>query len=140
MDGDRAVDRRPPASGEPHARPAAVVGVGAALDETGLDEPVEPLGHAARREHRRAHQLGRAELERRPRTPERREEIEPPRLEPAAGETRCQPGIGELRGTQEPSNERQCAGIEVGSFPAPLLDDPVDAIHLQQYTSRKETS
>lgn len=59
---DGLVDRRLTVPREPDERAPAICRVGSAHDEAGLGQAVEALGHTARREHGRPHQLGGVEL------------------------------------------------------------------------------
>jgi hypothetical protein len=69
---------------------------------------------SARREHRRFHQVGRAELVRRAGTPQRREQIEPARLKTLSSDTAGKREVSEVRRAEKPTDQRQ--RVQVGRF------------------------
>ena len=123
-----AIDGGATLARQPHERAATVLGVGPALDQGGLDQPVEPLGDAARRQHRRLHQFGRLHLERPPAAAQRREQIEPTRAEPVLGRSRGEGPVGEVHGAEEPTEQRRRRNVEVRALPPPLRNDAIDVV------------
>src|SRR6266516_2670513 len=93
---DRPVDRCLAVRGQADERPTTVVRIRPPFDQARVGEPVQSLGHPARREHGRAHQLGRGELVGRAGTAERREQVEPAGLQAERAEWGRQERLGEL--------------------------------------------
>ena len=122
------VDDRLPVRGQPDEDAPPVGRIRSALDQARLDEAVEALGHPARREQGRAHQLGRVELVGRPGAAQSRQQVEPARLEPVLGESCRERCVRERRRPVEPADEAQRGRVHVRSLAPPLLEDAVDVV------------
>ncbi|KGC52776.1 hypothetical protein Y033_5339 [Burkholderia pseudomallei MSHR435] len=130
MRDDRVVDQREPRGRQRDERAASVRRVRAPLDPPRLLEPVDPVGHAARRDHRRVVERRRRERVRRAAAPKRREHVELARLQAVAREKRVEPVArdDERRLLQPPEHDHR-RRIEIRALAAPLLDRMGCAIH-----------
>jgi hypothetical protein len=103
---------------------------GSALDQPGLLEPVEAVGHAARGDHRGLVEPGGREHVGRARPSQRREHVELARLQPGLGEQRIvMIAHHALGGLRQAAEQRHRQRGQVGALACPLLDRDVGAVH-----------
>ena len=100
----RVIGCGPALVGEGDEHTAPVPRVGFPADESRLGEPVDPVGHGARGDQRRADQRSRRHLIRRPLSAQGRQHVELPRLEPA---TRERGPPGEVKVPRQPGYPAQ---------------------------------
>jgi NADPH:quinone reductase-like Zn-dependent oxidoreductase len=128
VDREQSVDRDLAAAGQPDEGASAVVGVWSSLDQAGVGETVEPLGHAAGGQHHRPHQLRGLQRIGFTGAPQGGEQVEPAGLEPLGRELLAENGVGEMDGPEQARQHRQRGHVEIGPLPPPPLDDPVHVI------------
>ncbi len=125
---ERRVDAAAAVVGEPDEHSAAVVGIGAAVHEATAGEPVDAVGHRAAGHQRLVQQPARGELVGPAGPAQSGEYVELPRLELVGGKrlaTRAVEVAGQPGDSAENVHRRD---IEVGTFPLPRLDQPVDLV------------
>ena len=122
------IDQLAAGVGERDQRAAAVVRIGLAADQARLLELVQPLGRAARREHRRVREVGRAQPVVRPAAAQRGEHVVPARLEAVRLVDGLQPRLELAREPRDAADDPDRRRVEVRPLGAPLLDDRVDAV------------
>ncbi len=125
-----AVDGALAGGGQRDEHAAPVAGVGGALHEATLGEPVDPVGHGAAGDHRLAQQRARGELVGLARPAQRGEHVELPRLDRVGGEG-VAPGLVEQPGQPaHPAEHLDRGEVEIGAFAVPGLDQLVDLVAL----------
>jgi NADPH:quinone reductase-like Zn-dependent oxidoreductase len=125
---DGSVDHRLASAGQPDTRASTVCGVGSPLDETCVGQAVETFRHAPGGEKCRLHQLGGVELVRRPGATQRREQVEPARLQSVAGELPRELRVGKLTCSEEAAEEAKGGHVQVGALAPPLREDLVEVV------------
>jgi hypothetical protein len=128
MSLQRSVDCRLAAPREADEHTAAIVGVGPAFDQAGLNQAVEPLGHPGGGEHGRPHQVGRLELIRLAGPAQRGEKVEPTRLEAMLSKLSGQHSVGQLGHPEQAAVQAECRNADVRTLAPPLSEDLVDVV------------
>ena len=126
--GHGCVDGRHAGLGQLDDDATAVVGVGAAADESAALEPVDPVGHGAAGDKRLLHELSGGELVGLAGPAQGGEHVELPPLQAVLRE-----GLRpvEVQAPGQPRDARedvQRGDVEVGALAVPGLDDPVDVV------------
>ena len=84
--GHGGIDNRAAGGGKSDFHAAPVAGVRTAADQPALGEPVDPVGHRPAGHQHLCNQLPGGELVWRARSPQRRQNVEPPALQAVLGE------------------------------------------------------
>ena len=121
--GSDACDEGSPFAGEGDEQSAAVVGVGDALDQALLLEPVEEVGHPARGAHQGAVELGRGATVGRSDAAESSQDVPARAAQPKAAEVAVQAAIEQRTRTADPCHDRDRRGVESWLFRPPLGQD-----------------
>src|SRR5690625_4122895 len=126
--GHRGVDLRLAQCGEPDEDHPPVGRAHRPDDQSVGDHPVDPVRHRPRRHERLVEQAAGGQLVGLPGAPQRRQDVELPALELVGDE---RPAPGEVEPPGEPGDageDVQRPRVEIGSFPLPRRDDPVDLV------------
>jgi len=125
---DRRVDELTPLAGELHKDAAAVLGVREAPHEPGLLEAIEPVGHARCGDQGLDRQAGGREAVGIAGTPERREHVEPSRLQPECREELVLSLLEAVRDAQESGEHGHAREVEAGTLAPPGGDRLLDVV------------
>ena len=107
---------------------AAVVGVGAAADESAALEAVDPVGHGAAGDKRLLHELSGRELVGLAGPAQGGEHVELPPLEAVLREGLRAVEVEPPGQPRDAREDLQRGDVEVGALAVPGLDDPVDVV------------
>ena len=126
--GHRRVDDVAARRRQAHEHPAPVARVGAPVDEPAALEPVDAVGHRARRDERLLDELAGRELIGLACAAQGREHVEGPAVEQVLREGRPAGQVEPARQPRDPGEHLQRRHVEVGALPAPGRDDLVDVV------------
>src|SRR5690606_32639086 len=127
---DDAIHQLEPAFRQRHYCAPPVLGIARAGDQAGLLQPVQAVGHAARRDHQRLEQVRGRQGVGRPGAAQRRKDVELTLLQAVALKERLQMGADDQpRGMDEAADNLHRQHIELGQFPPPLGNSLLDSVH-----------
>jgi ABC transport system ATP-binding/permease protein len=125
--GERRVHAGLALPGERHQHASLVRWIGLPAHQARRGQPVDPVGHRARRHQRCPHQRAGSELERRPLPAQRRKHVELPGLQAVVGE-RCAPCDVEMPGQpRDPAEYLHRLHVQIRPLRSPGVDE---LIHL----------
>lgn len=133
---DRPVNQRETRIGEGNDHAAPILRVAAALDQSGLLQPVNAVGHGSRRHHCAVHQSGRAQAEWRAGPSERRQHIKGGRVQPMGGIDLVQSPRQMVMQPFQPADDPHWRNIQIGPFSPPLFQNIRHMIHAGQYGTK----